>query len=186
MAKRSSAASPDEYSLLRRNISELKQLRTFSHPKRKESVKKNRKNSKKPPLKKPKYFTPVQKAATPPEEIQDAELSTELSFSKFLDSDLTSNNDTNLSDLTRKSTDTAWLNPPNFNSYPLANDNDNENSNDEKENKIPRPPGKKDPEANIKSMYKAAFQDEKLKWKQSIHEEKSQGDAQLQDLREEI
>ena len=86
----------------------------------------------------------------------------------------------------RTSTDTAWNKPPTFNSYPLANESDKENTFIIKENNSPRPLEKPDPDAKIKSMYKAVFHAEKQQWKTSIHEAKNQSDAELQELREEI
>ena len=160
MAKRSSAASPDEFNVLRRNISELKQLRTYSFPKRKESLKKLRKKIKKPLIKRTKYFSPAPEPSEP-EEILNGELSMELTFSKYLYSPIKSNNETNISEMLRTSTDTAWNKPPTFNSYPLANDSDKENTFIVKENTAPRLEEKPEPDAKVKSMYKAAFASEK-------------------------
>ena len=83
----------------------------------------------------------------------------------------------------RTSTDTAWNKPPAFNSYPLANDSDKENTFIVKENSAPRQEEKPEPDAKVKSMYKAAFASEKQQWKASIHEAKDNSDAQLQELR---
>jgi len=111
-------------------------------------------------IKRTKYFSPAPEPSEP-EEVLNGELSMELSFSKYLDSPFKSNNETNISEMLRTSTDTAWNKPPTFNSYPLANESDKENTFIIKENNSPRPLEKPDPDAKIKSMYKAVFHAEK-------------------------